>query len=45
MCNPNEAQYAALSLAQSKSINIVRRAEGDFTMGPMEIATFRRLFK
>ncbi|MCX5790904.1 MAG: hypothetical protein NTY45_01620, partial [Elusimicrobia bacterium] len=29
MCNPNEAQYAALSLAQSKNINLIRRAPGD----------------
>ena len=26
LCNPNEAQYAVLSLAQCKSVNIVRRA-------------------
>ena len=45
MCNPNEAQYAALSLAQSKSINITRRAAGDIELSPMEIASFRNLFK
>ncbi len=45
MCNPNEAQYAALSLAQSKNINLIRRAAQDFEMRPMEIASFKRLFK
>jgi len=45
LCNPNEAQYAALSLAQGKTINFVRRAPGDFEMRPMEIASFRKLIK
>lgn len=45
LCNPNEAQYAALSLAQSKSINLIRRAPGDLELRPMEIASFRKLFK
>ena len=45
LCNPNEAQYAALSLAQSKSINLIRRAPGDVELRPMEIASFRKLFK
>ena len=45
LCNPNEAQYAVLSLAQSKSVNIVRRAPGDVEMNPMEIASFVKLFK
>ncbi len=45
LCNPNEAQYAALSLAQANNIVLVRRAAGDFEMRPMEIASFRKLFK
>ena len=45
LCNPNEAQYAALSLAQSKRVNIIRRAPGDVEMRPMEMASFRKLFK
>jgi hypothetical protein len=45
LCNPNEAQYAALSLAQGKTINLIRRAPGDFEMRPMEIASLRKLIK
>ncbi|MDD5208084.1 MAG: hypothetical protein PHV36_01730 [Elusimicrobiales bacterium] len=45
LCNPNEAQYASLSLAQANNIVLVRRAAGDFEMRPMEIASFRKLFK
>ena len=45
LCNPNEAQYAALSLAQGSNIVLVRRAPGDFEMRPMEIASFRKLVK
>ena len=42
--NPNEAQYAALSEAQGE-INIVLRAPGDVEMHPMEMASFRKLFR
>lgn len=45
LCNPNEAQYAALSLAQGSNITITRRAEGDLELRPMEIASFRKLIK
>ncbi|MHB0996729.1 MAG: RcpC/CpaB family pilus assembly protein [Elusimicrobiales bacterium] len=45
LCNPNEAQYAALSLAQAGNINLVRRAPGDMELRPMEIASFGKLFK
>lgn len=45
LCNPNEAQYAMLSLAQAKSINITRRAAGDIELHPMEIASLVKLFK
>ena len=45
LCNPNEAQYAALSFAQANNIVLVRRAAGDVEMRPMEIASFRKLFK
>jgi Flp pilus assembly protein CpaB len=42
--NPNEAQYAALSIQQG-AIRLLRRAEGDMTMKPMEMASFRKLFR
>lgn len=45
MLNPNEAQYAALSLVQAGSISLSRRAKGDTELSPMEIASFKRLFK
>lgn len=45
LCNPNEAQYAALSLAQGSNISLIRRAPGDTELRPMEIASFRRLIK
>ncbi len=44
MLNPNEAQYAALSLEQG-SVHLSRRPAGDAEMRPMEMATFRKLFK
>ena len=44
LLNPNEAQYAALSDAQG-DIHIVRRAPGDTEMHPMEMASFRKLFR
>ncbi len=43
MCNPVEAQYVALSVAQANKINIVVRAPGDTELHPMEIASFRKL--
>jgi len=45
LCNPVEAQYAALSYAQGSAITLVRRAAGDTEMRPMEIASLRKLFK
>ncbi len=45
LCNPNEAQYAALSFAQANNMIIVRRAAGDTELRPMEIASLRKLFK
>jgi len=45
LCNPNEAQYAALSFAQANNIIIARRAAGDTELRPMEIASLRKLFK
>jgi len=41
---PNEAQYAALSAAKGKA-GIIVRAPGDFDIEPMEIASFRKLFR
>ncbi|HBA60628.1 MAG TPA: hypothetical protein DCZ92_07380 [Elusimicrobia bacterium] len=45
LLNPNEAQYAALSVARGKAINITVRAPGDVELHPMEMASFRRLIK
>ncbi|OGR65041.1 MAG: hypothetical protein A2X31_07750 [Elusimicrobia bacterium GWB2_63_22] len=45
LCNPNEAQYAALSLAQASNINLTRRAPGDTALRAMEIASFGKLLK
>ena len=42
--NPNEAQYAALSVAQGM-IDVIIRAEGDSKLAPMEMASFRKLFR
>lgn len=42
--NPNEAQYLALGLRQG-DIHIAVRPEGDTEMKPMEMASFRKLFK
>ncbi|MCX5784771.1 MAG: RcpC/CpaB family pilus assembly protein [Elusimicrobia bacterium] len=44
LCNPNEAQYLALSEAQGKT-SIAVRAPGDVEMHPMEMASFRKLIK
>ncbi len=44
LVNPNEAQYAALSLAQGE-VHVVKRAPGDTEMHPMEMASFRKLFQ
>ncbi|MBU2575232.1 MAG: hypothetical protein KKH28_14275 [Elusimicrobia bacterium] len=44
LCNPNEAQYLALSAAQGDT-SIAVRAPGDFSMRPMEMASFRKLIK
>jgi len=45
LCNPVEAQYLALSVAQSKKINIVVRAPGDTEPHAMDIASFRKLIR
>jgi Flp pilus assembly protein CpaB len=42
--NPNEAQYLALSLQQG-AVHLSLRAEGDVEMHPMEMASFRKLFR
>ena len=42
--NPVEAQYNALSLYQG-TVDVVRRDPGDTEMHPMEIASFKKLFK
>lgn len=45
LLNPNEAQYAALSIAQGNKVQITVRAPGDLELHPMEMASFRRLIK
>ena len=42
--NPNEAQYLALSL-QKGAVQLTLRAPGDAAMKPMEMASFRKLFR
>ena len=42
--NMKEAEYAALSLHQGE-INLAIRAQGDTKMEPLEMASFRKLFK
>lgn len=42
--NPNEAQYLALSLQQG-DVRFSVRAPGDKVMPPMEMASFRKLFR
>ncbi|MBI5241327.1 MAG: hypothetical protein HY926_12715 [Elusimicrobia bacterium] len=44
LLNPNEAQYAALSDAQG-DLHVALRAPGDTEMHPMEMASFRKLFR
>ena len=44
LLNPNEAQYAALSMLQG-DVRVTARAEGDTKMTPMEMASLRKLFK
>ena len=44
MVNPNEAQYAALGQMQGE-LSLSIRAEGDTEMHPMEMASFRKLFR
>ncbi|MBI4803517.1 MAG: hypothetical protein HY796_13435 [Elusimicrobia bacterium] len=44
LCNPNEAQYLALSAAQGDT-SIAVRAPGDVSLHPMEMASFRKLIK
>ena len=42
--NPNEGQYAALAVQQG-SVQLLARADGDTKMTPMEMASFRKLFR
>ena len=44
LLNPNEAQYAALAQIQG-TLHIIVRAVGDTEMHPMEMASFRKLFR
>lgn len=43
LCNPNEAQYLALSEIQGE-LSMAVRAEGDTEMHPMEMASLRKLW-
>jgi Flp pilus assembly protein CpaB len=42
--NPNEGQYAALAVQQG-AVQLLVRSEGDAHMEPMEMASFRKLFR
>jgi pilus assembly protein CpaB len=42
--NPNEAQYLALALKQGDT-TVIMRGLGDVEMHPMEMASFRKLFR
>ncbi|MBI4425723.1 MAG: hypothetical protein HY554_18480, partial [Elusimicrobia bacterium] len=42
--NPNEAQYLALALKQGDTA-VILRGLGDVEMHPMEMASFRKLFR
>ncbi len=42
--NPNEAQYAILSLSDKCRVNFIIRAKGDQELHSMEMASFKRLF-
>ena len=44
LLNPNEAQYAALSISQGQ-VTITVRAPGDVELHPMEMASFRKLIR
>lgn len=43
--NPNEAQYAMLSLTEGCRIHFTIRGKGDTEMHPMEIASFMKLLR
>ncbi len=43
--NPNEAQYAMLSLGGNCQVHFSVRGKGDTEMHPMEIASFKRLIR
>ncbi len=44
--NPTEAQYLALAIKQSGGeVTVILRGLGDMEMHPMEMASFRKLFK
>ena len=42
--NPDEAQYLALSMKEGE-VTVILRGLGDLEMHPMEMASFRKLFK
>ncbi len=42
--NPNEAQYLALAMKQGDT-TVIMRGLGDVEMHPMEMASFRKLFR
>ncbi len=44
LVNPNEAQYAALGRRQGE-LELLIRGDGDTAMKPMEMASFRKLFR
>lgn len=43
--NPNEANYVSLAIQSKKIVSIALRGKGDLEMHPMEMASFRKLFR
>jgi len=43
--NAKEAQYAVLSIDPKKALWLILRPEGDAEMHPIEMASFRKLFR
>lgn len=43
--NPNEAEYLSLAVQSKKIVSVALRGKGDVEMHPMEMASFRKLFR
>ena len=45
MLNPNEVQFLALAVDSGRKVTVALRPTGDADMKPMEMASFRKLFR